>query len=358
MNINMKRLVILVLVLLAIGAAGCVGAQANPLLITPEPDSTATPTPFLPSQPTSMVAATSAPTRVTTPTLTATPTDPWGEFDPPVEPSAIEIPPPFPKRDLSSNTVNLILLGSDQRPGGFGHRTDTLMLISLDRDRDEVTVLSIPRDYYVYIPGWRMDRINTADAHGGFEMMSQTILYNFGINLDHWVRVNFYGFMAAVDALGGILVESTGSLYDECGGVRRGYGVGTYYMDGFEALCYVRMRKTSGDFDRLRRQQEVVKGIFNKALSLDGLARVPELYTQFSNYVETDMQLLDVLPLIPLAVSVRADSGRISHYRIDPSMAPLWRVPTSGASVVLPDREAILSLLDQAFPVMQTASAP
>lgn len=350
-NSRMKRLIFWIL--FAAGTTGCVGAHASPILITTDPDAAATPTPFLPSQSTSSAPATLAPTRVTTPTYTSTPADPWGNFDAPKESSPIDIPPPFPERELSSNTVNVILLGSDQRPGGFGHRTDTLMLVSLDRDRDEVTLLSIPRDYYVYIPGWRMGRINTADAHGGIETLAQTILFNFGIKVDHWARVNFYGFIAAVDALGGIQVESTGSLYDECGGVRRSYGIGTYFMDGFEALCYVRMRKTSGDFDRLRRQQEVMRGVFRKVLSVEGLGRAPDLYTQFTNYVETDMQLLDVLPLIPLAISVGSDSGRIHQYRIDPTMAPLWRVPTSGASVVLPDREAILALLEEAFPLPQ-----
>jgi LCP family protein required for cell wall assembly len=348
----MKQLICVILV--AVGATGCVSAQAGPILITLDPEASATPTPFLPGESTSSAPATLAPTRVTTPTFTPTPSDPWGGFEAPVEVSPIDIPPPFPERELSSNTVNLILLGSDQRPGGFGHRTDTLMLISLDRDLDEVTMLSIPRDYYVYIPGWRMDRINTANAHGGFETVAQTILYNFGINVDHWVTVNFYGFIAGVDALGGLQVESTGTLYDECGGVRRSYGIGTYYMDGFEALCYVRMRKTSGDFDRLRRQQEVVRAVFRQVLSLDGLARVPDLYTQFTNYIETDMTLLDVLPLIPLAISVGADSGRVHQFRIDPTMAPLWRVPTTGASVVFPEREAILSLLEQAFPLPQS----
>ena len=120
-------------------------------------------------------------------------------------------------------------------------------------------------------------------------------------------------------------------------------------MDGFTALCYVRMRKTSGDFDRLRRQQETMMAIFNKTLTLEGLSRVPDLYAQFRSYVETDITVEDALRLLPLATKLAAEPDRIHRYSIDPTMASLWRVPYSGASVVLPDWEAIKPMLHEIF---------
>jgi LCP family protein required for cell wall assembly len=225
-----------------------------------------------------------------------------------------------------------------------------MMLVSLDLEAGTATLLSFPRDLYVFIPGWRVDRINVADAYGGPERVAQTILYNFGIEVDHTVMINFYGFKQVVDALGGIDVKVEAYLYDECGRRDWSYSPGrTYHMDGFAALCYVRMRKTTGDFDRLRRQQETMLAIFNKMLTLEGLTRVPDLYAQFRSYVETDISVEDTLRLLPLATKLAADPDRIHRYSIDPTMASQWRVPYSGASVLLPDWEAIEPMLHEIF---------
>jgi anionic cell wall polymer biosynthesis LytR-Cps2A-Psr (LCP) family protein len=183
---------------------------------------------------------------------------------------------------------------------------------------------------------------------GGTEMVKNTILYNFGLEVDHIVRVNFYGFMGVVDALGGIDVEVGGYLTDKCGRVWS-YSPGTYHMDGFQALCYVRMRKTTGDFDRLRREQEVVMALFREVLSINGLSQIPELYEQFNTFVETDMSVEDVFTLLPTAAEVAKDPTMIEHYDIGPEMGNLWRVPYSGASVVLPNWEAIEAMLVESF---------
>lgn len=314
---------------------------------------TATPLPTDP--PTS--TATPTPSDTPTPSITPTPTSIWGNFPGPSEASSTEIPPPMPELAFAPEVLNVIVLGSDERPNTGGYRTDTMMVVSVDPQRGTVTMISFPRDLYVYIPGWRMERINTADVRGGFEMTRQTILYNFGIDLDGYVRVNFTGFMNAINALGGITVQSTGYITDECGGVVRGYGPGSYYMDGFEALCYVRMRKVTGDFDRLRRQQEVVQAIFSKLVSIDGIARLPEVYSQFYNTVRTDLELGELLPLVPTAVQVAGDPSRIRHFSVDRSMADFWRTP-GGGSVLLPKRDGVLAMLAQAFGAEALAGSP
>ena len=263
----------------------------------------------------------------------------------------------MPEVAFAPEVLNVVLLGSDERPGVGGYRTDTMMVVSVDPHSGLVTMISFPRDLYVYIPGWRMDRINTADVRGGFEMTRQTILYNFGIDLDGYVRVNFAGFMNAIDTLGGITVQSTGYLTDECGGLVRSYGLGSYYMDGFEALCYVRMRKAAGDFDRLRRQQEVVQAIFSKLVSIDGIARLPEVYSQFYNTVRTDLDLGELLPLAPTAIQVAGKPSSIRHFSVDRSMADFWRTP-AGGSVLLLKRDAVLAMLAQAFGAEALAGTP
>ena len=106
----------------------------------------------------------------------------------------------------------------------------------------------------------------------------------------------------------------------------------------------------SSDFDRLRRQQEVIQAIFARGASLDGLNRLPELYASFHQWVVIDMPLDQMLALIPLGSTVLADSSSIHRYLVDTTMATGWRVPYSGASVQLPNRDAILQMLQAAFP--------
>jgi LCP family protein required for cell wall assembly len=305
----------------------------------------ATRTPFAPAPPTEMSASTPTPDL---PPASPTPSNPWGDFPGPIEQSAIEIPPPVPEFRQSETTINLILLGTDTRPGETVGRTDTMMLVLLDPVGGTATLISIPRDLYVYLPGFRVDRINTAEARGGTDMLYQTILYNFGIRLDHWARANFSGFITAVDTLGGLDVEVTGYTADECGGTWLTFGPGVHHMNGFTALCYVRVRKASSDFDRLRRQQEVIHAMFSRILSLDGLSRVPDLYAQFGSLAQTDMVLDNILQLVPLATRLASDPTRLRQFSIDSTMATGWRVPYSGASVLLPNREAIQTMLQEA----------
>jgi LCP family protein required for cell wall assembly len=224
------------------------------------------------------------------------------------------------------------------------------MILSLDPVENSAKMISIPRDLYVYIPGWKVGRVNTAEPKGGFEMLADTILYNLGIELHHWVKVEFSGIREAIDILGGIELKSTGHLFDECGGTYYRFEPDkTYPMDGFTALCYARMRKRSSDFDRLRRQQEVLQAMFDKLFSLEGFWEVPELFEIFKHTLQSDMTLTDVLPLSPFAAGLALEPSRIERFRIDQSLVHSWRTPKSGAAVLLPNPEPIQAMLQEAF---------
>lgn len=308
-------------------------------MATPNPYATATPTPFRPGE--------MLPTLEVVPIYNQDGT--WTGFPGPTEGSAIQIPPPMPQIPLSKGTVNVILLGSDTRIGFPGSRTDTIMIVSLDTENGRVRLISIPRDLYVYIPGWKVNRINTADQFGGPEAVSMTILYNLGIETHHWVRVSFDGFMTVVNTLGGIDIEVPQTIVDECDEAIVKFAAGMNHMDGYTALCYARVRKASDDFARTKRQQQVLKAIFDNILSFGGISKAPQLYGQFRDLVESDMDLLDILPLLSLATRVASDSSRIEGYTIDRTMVTSWRVPSSGAYVLLPNREAIEANLNAIF---------
>jgi LCP family protein required for cell wall assembly len=275
---------------------------------------------------------------------------PWGDFPGPTDESEIDIPGPVSPIPFPEDSINILFLGTDRRKTWKWYQTDAIMIASLNPDSGSATLISIPRDLYVYIPGWKVNRINTAEFRGGFEMVADTILYNFGIPLHHWVRVDYHGAVDAIDLLGGIDVHSRGRLKSMCEGISYEYEADViYHMDGFTAMCYVRMRLNSSDFDRLRRQQEVFRALFDKVISMNGLLKVPKLYDTFRDVVESDLVLEDLLPLIPLASKLALDPSKMKTFRIDYTLVENWRTPVSRAAVLLPKRERIQLELEEIF---------
>ena len=188
-----------------------------------------------------------------------------------------------------------------------------------------------------------MDRINTAYARGEFDLVALSFEYNFGVRPDHWVLVNFEGFREIIDALGGINVEVGQAISDQ----RDGYGQysvdqGNTVMDAETALWYVRSRGSSSDFDRTRRQQEVLQAIFFRSISLDMLKKAPQVYDAYKQMVQTDLSFTDLLPLLSLPGQVK--DGGIQGNIIGPNQVSPY-VTSSGAFVLLPDRDAVRQVL-------------
>lgn len=339
------RFLAVVLLTMSVAACGLLPATPTPAPASPIPEpATETPTPFQP------VFPTDTPTPTETPTITPTPVDPWENFPGPDRDSATAIPRPIRTVVGADSRINIIVLGTDDASGRTSMNSDVMVLVSIDTESWTVSLISFPRDLYVYVPGRNMTRINTAFAYGGRDLVAQTLLYNFGIEVDYYARVNFASFVRAVDTLGGIDVEVANYLSDECGGTWYTYQAGrTYHMNGQTALCYVRMRKNSGgDFGRHIRAQEVLLAIFAKTVSLEGLTRIPELYGQYSQTVDSDLDLTDIVPLVPIAAQVAQEpTVRIRRFTLA-GMIEAWTTP-GGGYVLLPDKEAIQAMLEIAL---------
>ena len=312
-------------------------------------DATATATPFqpLPPTPTYLPTQTTIPPTEVPPTLTPFPEE-IRNFPGPSEPPDIAIPPPVGRLPQPPGQVNILLLGSDERPEVGGFRTDTILLLTINPEAGTANLTSFPRDLYVYIPGWTMQRINTAHAHGGFETTSMTFEYNLGVRPNYYVMINFASFISVIDSLGGIDVDVAVGLGDH----RDDFGYyyvpqGVTHMDGATALWYVRSRYTSSDFDRTRRQQEVIQGVFDRLLQLDSVTRAPELYKIYRENVTTDLEFKDLAALLPVAARL-TDTSRLHQYFIGPAEVTGWITPT-GAQVLLPNREAVLGVMRQAL---------
>ena len=257
--------------------------------------------------------------------------------------------PVIPVGELPENQVNILLLGVDDF-GANNFRTDVIILASINPKHKTVSLISFPRDLYVTIPGYWSNRINTAWALGGFELLADTFETNFGIRPDNYMMVNYNGFKDVVNSLDGIDVTITEELQDTCETDPSGWCIlepGEMHMDGGQALWYARSRKTTSDFDRNRRAQDVVLAIFKKAVNLNMLVKVPELYSLYREYVDTDVQLLEALSLLPMASSLM-NSDNILRYAVSPEMVSNW-ITAEGAMVLMPDYYAISDMLNEAL---------
>ena len=345
---------------LALGLVGC--------LPSPKSERNA---PRLDKLPTEIFRTPTPPSATSTPQATAlTAFDvgwpaPFTYGNAPVPPTPI--PPPSAPLAIDPAAINIALLGSDRRPHWTGFNTDVIIIISVHPALGEVAMLSIPRDLYVYLPGYGMQRINTAFSigervnypGGGPSLFADTVRYNFGIPIHHYAKVEMNGFSRIVDTVGGVDVSVTCSyrdwrlkspsldpereqnwhLYTVPTGVRR--------MDGDLALWYARSRKLSSDFDRGRRQQEVLRALYREILSVGLIPRIPDLYGDLRDSVTTDLGLPDLLTLAPLAT--RIDTADVRSRFIGRDEVTSWRIPSSGAQVLVPKPGPIAALVADAF---------
>jgi LCP family protein required for cell wall assembly len=299
------------------------------LLLTPNSNIQPTQTPFQP-----VFKITSSPNK-----------DPANTSNPLLTPSRTLNP-------AAAHRTNILVLGSDWRPNS-GYRTDVILLVSLDKIHGNVSVVSFPRDLWVRMPGMGEERINTSMEYGGFPLSRDMFQENFGVRIDHYVITNFQGFISLVNYLGGLNINAGRELYDTCDLPQavNGYcyaAPGINYMDGATALWYVRSRGTSNDFDRNRRAQEVLQALFEKAVSLDFVLNPSKLYSSLAGTVETDLRIEDILSFINLGPNLVADPARIRQYFIGSGEAYSYIIPSTGAMVLLPNMDAVLSILDQA----------
>jgi LCP family protein required for cell wall assembly len=375
---------------LGFGATSAPQAAAPLILVTAAPDASPTPTPFQPpfveqATPTSLYHIQVPTLEPFLPTATASPTDvPPLQVSPTVDlnslfPTAAAPPLPSVSGDApdpsvlltDTQSINFLLIGSDKRPGG-SYRTDTMVIVILWPREAQASMISIPRDLWVYIPSVGMQRINTAYQSGelygytggGPGLLRDTIAYNLGIRIDHTAMVEFDGFRRIVDTLGGVdvpvacpytdwrLIDPSYDPYNENNWALYTVESGVAHMDGDLALWYARSRLRSSDFDRGRRQQEVLRALFGQALRTDSLTRIPQLYTDLSETIMTDLGLGDILKLALYAPSLT--NASIRSYYIRPPYVSAWMTP-AGASVQLPNEAELGQMLIQATTLSSAA---
>jgi len=257
---------------------------------------------------------------------------------------------------FGDDTVNILLIGLDSTANLRGQNTDVLIVVSVNKATRQVSMLSIPRDLWVYIPTYGWNRINTAHRRGyslgypgeGSALLIDTIEMNIGLPIHHWARVDFAGFTKVVDQLGGvdITVACPVNLRFKPPTSEEEQEMvllpGIYHMDGDTALKYVRTRRGSSDFARARRQQQFLKAMWSQFKSPDIIARIPGLWTALSGSVKTDLGLDDLLSLARVGIDIKPQ--RVHSYYIGRSETMDW-VTDQGWQVLLPRLDKIQEVL-------------
>lgn len=209
--------------------------------------------------------------------------------------------------DIPGQRLNVLLLGVDARRGEENNtRTDTIILASVDTKSNRLSLLSIPRDTRVNIPGHGWEKINSANVFGGPKLVMQTVSDLLGIPVKYYVLSNFSGFKDMVDALGGVTIDVERNMYHydpEDGGA---YAIdlkkGVQRLDGEKAIQYVRFRGyENGDIDRTQHQQKFLAALAGEALQPASIPRLPRLIPEIMRYVHTNLGMGDLLVLAKAA---------------------------------------------------------
>lgn len=284
-------------------------------------------------------------------------------------------PAPEPLPELAEDEIRpwsgeerltFLFLGVDQRCDEEGPtHTDSIMLASVDPVTMSMTILSLPRDLWLEIPGFGLDRINQAyylgEAYeypgGGQALARETIEGLLGIPVDYYVTANFQGFVDAVDQIGGIVVNVPEAIDDpdypdNCYGYDPfSIQAGQQRLDGATALKYARTRATfGGDVDRAGRQQAVILAVRDQVLQLNMLpqliARAPQLWRTFQENVHTNLALEDAVQLALLMQDIPDENIRTAVLDYD----YVYNETTpDGRQVLVPRRDEIRALRDEIF---------
>ncbi|HVT20529.1 MAG TPA: LCP family protein [Mycobacteriales bacterium] len=265
--------------------------------------------------------------------------------------------------------LNILIVGSDSRAGltkaeqkelhvghDPGHRSDTMILLHIPEGGGKAIMVSLPRDSYVKIPAHRshgervpaqMNKLNAAYSLGGAKLTIETVEANTHVRIDHYIEINFYGFVKMVNALGGVNICSATPIHDpvrysSATGGYVGSGLelpaGTSHLDGNTALEYVRAREfdpAQGDLGRIHRQQKFMAAMLNKAESTGVLLDLPKLYSflkAVASSLTTD-EGLGTSQMLRLAKALHSMS---------PKNVDLLTVPLSNTAYATPVGSAVL----------------
>jgi LCP family protein required for cell wall assembly len=248
--------------------------------------------------------------------------------------------------------TNILLVGLDARPGQKTGRSDTMILLTMDAEHNNVKLMSFMRDLYVEIPGHKNNRINAAYVYGGPSLLMETIEKNFGVQVDHYVAVNFSALASVIDQIGGLKIDVNPKYVKRINAVikednkvlrvKTSDGLlkegGEQTLTGKQAQAYARYRygTSDGDFGRTVRQREVIVKAINKIRDLS-MASLMKLALGNIDKISTDMEVSEMLRLAPALFKLSAEEVKELRIPVDKGYSSKT---IAGMSVLVPDRGA------------------
>ncbi len=233
------------------------------------------------------------------------------------------------------NIRNILFIGSDAREGLDGQRSDSMILFSIDKTNREIKLTSFLRDSYVYIPSKGYNtKLNAAFNYGGAQLLMDTIEYNFGVDIDDYVMVDYDVFIDLVNLLGGITINDVTekeAKYMQEQVNRPNFKAGTNKnVDGRTAMWYCRIRYVDNDFGRTQRQRKVITAIISKATKTNPFKLV-DVVKQVLPNISTNIDRNDLLSL---------GMGAFAYMRYDikqqqiPAEGTWWNQRVNGQDVL------------------------
>ncbi len=235
--------------------------------------------------------------------------------------------------------VTFLIIGCDKRakendPG----RSDTLMVLRMDPAKKVAYLISIPRDSRVEVPGHGMTKINAAYAYGGADLSADTVSNVLGLEINHYVVVDFQGFKDIVDALGGIDINVKKKIRDHFDGNYVSFNPGMHHFNGQEALEYVRVRHVDDDFGRMGRQQQFLRAVMDKLTRFSNVWKIPELVNIASHNIGADSGL-GIKEMISYAGQMKSIGRKNIHMITLPPLSKNKMI--DGLSYVILDQQKV-----------------
>ncbi len=208
----------------------------------------------------------------------------------------------LPEPDAYEGRINVLVIGTDTRNGEEIARADTIMLCSVDTEKNLISILSIPRDTRVNIPGHGYDKINSSTIYGGPSMAMKTVSNLLGIRINKYAMIDYKGFKNLVDALGGVTMNVEQRMYhydpDDGGAYTIDLYPGVQKLDGNKALQFVRYRSYAlGDIQRAEQQQKFLTALIKEVLQPSTVVKLPSIVLSTYKDVKTNLSLNEIRKL-------------------------------------------------------------
>ena len=246
-------------------------------------------------------------------------------------------------------SYNLLLIGTDHRDDSWNGNSDVMILVTINQDSEEIILTSFMRDLYADIPGYGVHKLNYAFAVGGGDVLVQTLEDNYRLQIDNYAIVDFMDMANIVDLLGGVEITLSD---EECANLNLYlpqlgapeedylYTGGTYLLDGYQAVAYMRIRYVgNNDYQRTQRQRDVLKEIFSSMQELNAVELLT-ISTEIIAQIEHNIQPAEMIKLTAML-------PQFTKYELSEERIPYDDLYYSQDEMLVPDFEATIARLHE-----------